>query len=47
MELMNTTLPVEGEVGASDIACLLACGSICALTYAAGGLFYASVATIL
>lgn len=47
METINTVLAVEEEIGASGISCLLACGSICILTSAAGGIYYASVATIL
>lgn len=48
MTELNTIKNEADElVGASGVACLLACGSICVLTYAAGGMYYASVATIL
>lgn len=35
------------EVGASTAACFLACGSVCLLTFEVGGIYLASVATVL
>ena len=47
MTVINEVNKKDEEVGASGIMCLLACGSICVLTSAAGGIYYASVASIL
>lgn len=48
MKEMNI-ISTENEelVGASGIACTLACGTICILASAALGMYYASIATVL